>query len=58
MTCSYDVHLVRPCVLFFAIIPCVALFDALFVSLSHSTCLAHPSERKGAPSVCHGIKRS
>ena len=43
------------CVLFCAIIPCVAFFDALFVSLSHSTCSAYHSEKAEPSSVCYDI---
>ena len=46
------------CVVFCAITPCIAFFDTLFVSLSHFTCSAHPSERKGALSVYHDIKKN
>ena len=44
--------------MFCAITPCIAFFDTVFVSLSHFTCLAHPSERKGALSVYHDIKKN
>ena len=46
------------CVQFCAIIPCVALFEALFVSLSHPTRSAYLSERKEASLVCHDIKKN
>ena len=46
------------CVVFCAITPCIAFFDTVFVSLSHFTCLAHPSERKGALSVYYDIKKN
>ena len=45
------------CLVFFAITPCIAFFDTVFVSLSHFTCLTNPSERKGALSVYHDIKK-
>ena len=37
MICGHDIHFVGKCVLFCAIIPCAAFFNALFVSLSHPT---------------------
>ena len=43
---------------FCAITPCIAFFDTVFVSLSHFTCSAHPSERKEALSVYHDIKKN
>ena len=46
------------CVVFCAITPCIAFFDTVFVSLSHFTCSAHPSERKGALSVYYDIKKN
>ena len=56
MICGHDIHFVGQWVPFCAIIPCVAFFGALFASPSHPTCSAHPSEGKGASSVCHDIK--
>ena len=44
--------------MFCAITPCIAVFDTVFVSLSHFTGSAHPSERKGALSVYHNIKKN
>ena len=46
------------CFAFCAITPCIAFFDTVFVSLSHFTCSVHPSERKGALSVYHDIKKN
>ena len=44
--------------MFCAITPCIVFFDVVFVSLSHFTRLAHPSQRKGALSVYHNIKKN
>ena len=44
--------------MFCAITPCIAFFGTVFVSLSHFTCSAYPSERKAALSVYHDIKKN
>ena len=46
------------CVVFCAITSCIAFFDTVFVSLFHLTYSAHPSERKGALSVYHNIRKN
>ena len=43
------------CVLFCAIVPCVAFFDALVVSLSHSKCSAYRPEKEEPSSICYDI---
>ena len=60
MTCGHNIHLARQFVL--SVFCFVLLYHAfhslmLHLSLSHSTCLAHLSERKEASPVCYDIKR-
>ena len=62
MTCSHDLHIVRQCVLsvlcFVLLHHVLHCFNIVFVSLSYFICSAHPSERKGALSVYHDIKKN
>ena len=46
------------CVIFYAIISWVAFFEVLFVSLSHSICSIHPSEKKEISPVYRDIRRN